>query len=412
VDAPDAAATPLRSVPPAGRVAEVFRAALVLGLTSFGGPIAHLGYFHREYVERRRWITASTYAELVALCQLLPGPASSQVGIAIGLLRAGWRGAIAAWLGFTLPSAALLTAFALLVAAQADLAGSGWLHGLKLAAVAIAAAAILTMWRSLAPDLPRRATAVAAAAGVLLLPGALGQVGVIAAGGLIGWWLLRGIGTRDAETLRPPVGRRAGLIAAATFVVLLGVLPLLAAATGMRTIGVVDAFYRAGSLVFGGGHVVLPLLAESVVAPGWVDTDTFLAGYGAAQAVPGPLFTFSAYLGASLRAEPNGVTGAAMALVAIFAPSFLLVGAALPFWSRLRAAPRFRGILAGASAAVVGVLIGAFLDPLWTSTIHAPADVVLAGMAFAVLVHGRVAVWTVVLALAVAGHAARILGLV
>jgi chromate transporter len=387
----------------AGSIGEVFRVALVLGLTSFGGPIAHLGYFQREYVERRRWLSDATFADLVALTQFLPGPASSQVGIGVGMLRAGWGGALAGWLGFTLPSAALLTAFALL-AATVDLADAGWVHGLKLAAVAIVAAAVLSMWRSLAPDWPRRLLAVTAAAVVLLAGSALVQVAVIAAGALVGWWLLSGVASVPAEGAASPVSTRAGLVALGLFGALLVGLPLLEAFTGLTWVAVVEAFYRAGALVFGGGHIVLPLLEESVVAPGWVSQDTFLAGYGAAQAVPGPLFTFSAFLGASLEPSPNGVVGAVVGLVAIFLPGALLVIGVFSFWDRLRRSPAFRGALAGTNAGVIGLLLAALVDPVWTSSVASPQDVGLAIVAFGMLVLVRTPPWAVVAALALAGQ--------
>lgn len=392
------------------RAAEVLAVALRLGLSSFGGPIAHLGYFHREYVERRRWLSEAAYLDLVALCQLLPGPASSQVGIGIGLLRAGWAGAVAAWLGFTLPSAVLLTAFALFTA-DVDLAGLGWVHGLKVAAVAIVAAAIWSMWRSLAPDWPRRILAVLAAAGMLLLSTATLQVVVIAAGGLAGWWLLRDLPVPGVDDGPSPISRRSGVAALGAFAALLVGLPLLAALTGSDWIAVVESFYRAGALVFGGGHVVLPLLSESVVTPGWVDRDAFLAGYGAAQAVPGPLFTVAAYLGAVIEPAPNGIPGAAIALIAIFLPSFLLVAAALPFWDRLRRSATFRRALAGTNAAVIGLLLAALVDPLWTSTVATPLDAALAASAFVALVFAKAPSWAIVGVLAVAGQAAVALGL-
>ena len=392
-----------------GSVVEVFRVALQLGLTSFGGPIAHLGYFHREYVARRRWLSEATYLDLVALCQFLPGPASSQVGIGVGLLRAGWGGALAAWVGFTLPSAIALTAFALL-AAGLEVTDAGWVHGLKLAAVAIVAAAVLSMWRSLAPDRPRQAIAVAAAVAMLLAQTAALQVAVIVAGGLAGWALLSGLGTTRRADAASPVGRRAGLVALAVFAGLLVGLPLAALVTGVEWVAVAESFYRAGALVFGGGHVVLPLLSESVAAPGWVGEETFVAGYGAAQAVPGPLFTFAAFLGASLEPEPGGVPGAALALVAIFLPSFLLVIGVFPFWDRLRRSPSFRGALAGTNAAVIGLLIAALYDPVWTGAVGSPVDVALVVVAFGALVIWNVAPWLVVAFLAAASQAAQWLG--
>lgn len=388
-----------------GSVIEVFRTALLLGLTAFGGPIAHLGYFHREYVERRRWVDDATYLDLVALTQLLPGPASSQVGMAIGLMRAGWPGAIASWLGFTLPSAALLTGFAL-VTADVDLADAAWVHGLKLAAVAIVASAVVSMRRRLAPDWQRSALAIAAAVVVIAVSAALTQVAVIGAGGLIGWRLLPAVAAADRDARRTPVGRRIGLVLLTAFAVVLVGLPLAAALTGLTAVAVVDGFYRAGALVFGGGHVVLPLLSESIVAPGWVTEDRFLAGYGAAQAAPGPLFTFAAYLGATLQPEPHGIGGALVALVAIFAPSFLLVGGVLPFWDGLRRSPAFRSALSGTNAAVIGLLLAALYDPVITSSILGPLDVVLALAAIVALVAWRAPPWAVVAALAIAAEAA------
>ncbi|NJD29564.1 MAG: chromate efflux transporter [Chloroflexi bacterium] len=386
-----------------GSVGEVFRVALLLGLTSFGGPIAHLGYFRREYVERRRWLSDATYADLVALSQFLPGPASSQVGIGVGLLRAGYGGAVAAWLAFTLPSAVLLTAFAFL-AAGADVADSGWIHGLKLAAVAIVATAVLSMWRNLAPDLPRGLLALVAAAVILAIHSPFAQLAVIAGGGLIGWAFLRVPAPVEIDESPSPVGRRTAGMALALFIGLLAGLPIAAAVTGLTGLAVVESFYRAGSLVFGGGHVVLPLLNEAVVGPGWVDPDQFLAGYGAAQAIPGPLFTFAAFLGASLRPEPNGLAGAAIAVGAIFLPSFLLVIGVFPFWHRLRASPTFRNALAGTNAAVVGLLLAALYDPVATSAVTSLVDVALVVAALGVLILRDAPPWLVVAALAAAAQ--------
>jgi chromate transporter len=393
-----------------GSVGEVFRVALRLGLTSFGGPIAHLGYFRREYVERHRWLSDATYADLVALSQFLPGPASSQVGIGVGLLRAGYGGAVAAWLAFTLPSAALLTAFAFL-AGGVDVADAGWIHGLKLAAVAIVALAVLSMWRNLAPDLPRGLLALVAAAVILAIHSPFAQVAVIAGGGSIGWAFLRVPAPVAIEESPSPVGRRAAGLALALFVGLLAGLPIAAAFTGLTGLAVVESFYRAGSLVFGGGHVVLPLLNEAVVGPGWVDPDQFLAGYGAAQAIPGPLFTFAAFLGASLRPEPNGLAGAAIAVGAIFLPSFLLVIGVFPFWHRLRASPTFRNALAGTNAAVVGLLLAALYDPVATSAVTSLVDVALVVVALGVLVLREAPPWLVVAALAAAAQLTAAAGL-
>ena len=384
------------------RPAEVFGVALLLGLTSFGGPIAHLGYFHREYVDRRGWLSDEAYLDLVALCHLLPGPASSQVGIGIGLLRAGWPGAVAAWLGFTLPSAVMLTVFALLTA-DVDLGGHGWVHGLKLAAVAVVGAAIVAMWRTLATDWPRRIIALTAAVAALLVPTAALQAAIILAGALAGRWLLGALAAGRTHVVASPVGRGAGAAAAGLLLVLLIGLPVAAWVTGSVAVGIVSSFVRAGSLVFGGGHVVLPLLSESFVTPGWIGADAFLAGYGAAQAVPGPLFTVAAHVGASLGPEPNGVVGAVVGTVAIFLPSFLLMAAAMPYWTRLRQWERVRASLAGASAAVIGLLLAALVDPLWTSSVASAMDAALVAAAFGGLVWLRVSAWAVVACLATAG---------
>lgn len=396
--------------PPAGSWPEVLAVSLKLGLTSFGGPIAHLGYFREEYVVRRGWLDEHAYADLVALCQFLPGPASSQVGIGIGLSRAGYAGALAAWTGFTLPSALLLVLFAYALTAAGDAAASGWLHGLKIAAVAVVAQAVWGMARSLAPDRERATLAVAAAAIVLIAPTALGQIGAIGLGALAGLALLRDTPRIASAALPMAVGRGVGLTALALFLALLIGLPLLAAAVPSQPLALLDAFYRAGSLVFGGGHVVLPLLQAAVVPPGWVTNDAFLAGYGATQAVPGPLLTFAAYLGAVTRAAPNGWAGAALCLAAIFLPSFLLVIGALPFWEALRGRSCAQAALRGVNAAVVGLLLAAFYDPVWTSAVHAPADFALAILAFLLLAAWRTPPWLVVILAAVGGAAIARLG--
>src|SRR5262249_45472733 len=344
---------------PPGTWPEVLAVFLKLGLTSFGGPVAHLGYFHTEFVERRRWLDEQSYVDLVALCQFLPGPASSQVGIGTGLLRAGIPGALAAWVGFTLPSAVAMVLFAYGLGTLEDALGTGWLHGLKIAAVAVVAQAVWGMAQSLCPDRARATLAVMAAVVVLLAPSALGQIGAIAAGGVIGLALLRDDAGAPGSALDVPIGRGFALACLALFFALLAGLPLLAAAVPSQPLALIDSFYRSGSLVFGGGHVVLPLLQAEVVPRGWVTNDAFLAGYGAAQAVPGPLFTFAAYLGAVMRPEPNGWLGATICLVAIFLPSFLLVFGALPFWAALRGAPRAQAALRGINAAVVGLLLAA-----------------------------------------------------
>ncbi|MDR7455435.1 MAG: chromate efflux transporter, partial [Armatimonadota bacterium] len=330
------------------RTLEVLAVATRLGLTSFGGPVAHLGYFHDEYVRRRRWIADDAYADLVALCQFLPGPASSQVGIAIGMARAGLAGGLAAWLGFTLPSAALLVAFAFGVEAL-GVASAGWLHGLKIAAVAVVAHAVVGMARALTPDRERATLAGLAALAALLWPTAVTQVAILVAAGLVGSRLLPAPALSRGFMVAP-VGPRGALVAWVILVALLVGLPFLRQVSASPTLAVFDSFFRAGSLIFGGGHVVLPLLQAEVVSPGWVSADRFVAGYGAAQAVPGPLFTFAAYLGAVMRVGPGGpggLPGAAVALAAIFLPSFLLVIGALPFWNELRARPGFRAALRG-----------------------------------------------------------------
>jgi chromate transporter len=372
-----------------GRTGEVLAVSLRLGLTSFGGPIAHLGYFRREYVERRHWLDEHSYADLVALCQFLPGPASSQLGIAIGTRRAGMLGGVAAWIGFTLPSAIALTLFGLLTT-SVDLSTAGWVHGLKLAAVAVVAQAVHAMARTLTPDWPRRAVAVLAAAVALAWATPFAQVAVIVAGALVGRFLLAAPAPRPTGPEPSPISRRVGILALGACFGLLAGLPLLRAISDGQAVAMFDAFYRAGALVFGGGHVVLPLLHSTVVDPGWVGNDQFLAGYGAAQAVPGPLFTFSAYLGTVSAVPPNGLTGATLALVAIFLPSFLLIFGALPFWDELRGSAGFRRALSGTNAAVVGILLAALYTPVWTSAVAGPLDVAVAALGLALLLSGRV----------------------
>ncbi len=388
--------------PGRGSRREVFLAALGLGLTSFGGPVAHLGYFRRAYVTERGWLDETAFADLVALCQLLPGPASSQLGIAIGTRRAGMLGGLAAWLGFTLPSAAILVAFGLLTAST-DLSDAGWVHGLKLAAVAEVAQAVWLMARNLAPDWPRRAVAVAAAIVALGWTAPLSQAAIIAGGALIGRFLLAPPPPSTAGPERSPISRRVGIASLAVFAALLLGLPLLRVADG-QPVALFESFYRSGSLVFGGGHIVLPLLHATVVDPGWVSDDRFLAGYGAAQAVPGPLFTFAAYLGTVSTAAPNGVPGAVIALAAIFLPSFLLVFGALPFWDWLRTSMGVRRAVTGTNAAVVGILLAALYTPVWTSAVGAPVDVAVAGVGLALLLTGRVPPVVVVGLSALAGQ--------
>jgi len=390
------------SAAPRGTAVEVLRASLRLGLTSFGGPVAHLGYFHREYVVRRNWLDDPTFADLVALCQSIPGPASSELGIAIGILRAGRLGALAAWIGFTLPSAVAMIAFALATTAT-DVSGAGWVHGLKVAAVAVVAQAVWTMARRLAPDLPRVAMAGLAAVAILWFPSPAVQVLVIVAGGVLGRLFLSGAGDQGAGPPPVPVSRRAGAASLAAFVALLAGIPVLRLVIGGQPLALFDAFYRAGSLVFGGGHVVLPLLHEAVVRPGWLPDDRFLAGYAAAQALPGPLFTFAGYLGAAMGPRPSGVIGAVIALAAIFLPGFLLVVGVLPFWDRLRREPGFAGVLRGTNAVVVGILAAALYTPVWTSAVRGPADVVLAASGLGLLGLAGAPPWLVVVLLAGAG---------
>ncbi|MBI3997525.1 MAG: chromate efflux transporter [Armatimonadetes bacterium] len=383
---------------------EVLWVVTRLGLTSFGGPIAHLGYFRDEYVARRRWLDDHSYADLVALCQFLPGPASSQVGIAIGITRAGLLGGLTAWLGFTLPSAIAMVAVAYGIQA-AGVADAGWLRGLKIVAVAVVAHALAGMARSLTPDRARASIGLLAALVVLLWPGAATQVLVIAAGGLIGWLLLPPAEASPGLRLKVPISRPAAITASVAFLILLGGLPLVRQAVSAHALAVFDSFYRVGSLIFGGGHVVLPLLQGEVVRPGWVSNEAFVAGYGAAQAVPGPLFTFAAYLGAVMEPGPNGVAGAALALVAIFLPSFLLVIGVLPFWNGLREQPAVRSALRGINATVVGLLLAALYHPVWTSAIRTPTDFALALVAFGMLALWRLPSWLVVIFTAAAAAA-------
>ncbi len=383
---------------------EILGVALRLGLTSFGGPIAHLGYFQQEYVIRRRWLDAESFADLVALCQFLPGPASSQVGIAIGMRRGGLAGAIAAWLGFTLPSAVALVVFAYAVRGTSFIPAQ-LLHGLIVAAVAVVAQAVWTMAQRLAPDRPRGTIAVVAAMVALLWPVAAAQPLIIAAAGLVGWRLLPrdDAPARDSQAKGVRLvawGRRPAILSLAAFFALLIVLPLLRQAVHAQSIALFDSFYRVGALVFGGGHVVLPLLQREVVPAGWVSQSQFLAGYGAAQAVPGPLFTFAAYLGAVMSRPPNGWAGAALATVAIFLPSFLLVAGIMPFWETLRRRGDIQSALRGVNAAVVGLLLAALYQPVWTGAIHSATDVVLALLAFTLLVLWKRPPWLAVLATA------------
>jgi len=374
----------------------VFLVFLRLGLTSFGGPIAHLGFFRTEFVERRRWLDEAHYADVVALSQFLPGPASSKVGIMVGVLRAGIPGAFAAWLAFTAPSAVALILFGYGVTALGDLSGAAWLHGLKIVAVAVVAQAVWGMARNLCLDRERLAIAAAATVLVLAVPSTLGQVGAIVLGGIIGWRLLPGE-TISLIPLPLRISRWWSVASIVLFFALLVGLPIAVSSTGSHWLAVFDAFYRSGSLVFGGGHVVLPLLQAATVQPGWVDNDAFLAGYGAAQAVPGPLFTFAAYLGTVMGPQPNGWLGGVFCLLGIFLPSFFLAIGPLPFWDWIRRHPTMRAVLKGVNAAVVGLLLAALYKPVWTSAIHAPADFAIAVVALVLLVSWKVPPWLVVI---------------
>jgi chromate transporter len=384
-----------------GTPGEVFSAFFKLGLTSFGGPVAHLGYFRDELVIRRKWLSDHAYADLVTLCQFLPGPASSQVGFALGMIRAGWLGALAAFTAFTLPSALVLMVFAMTAASISGPIGTGALNGLKIVAVAIVAQAVWGMARTLCPDRERAAIAVGAVALLAFLPGAFGMVGAIVLGALAGLALGRGTATPVGGHVTMPVTHGVGVAALVVFAGLLFVLPVIAGQS--QLLAVIDSFYRAGALVFGGGHVVLPLLQAEVVAPGWVTPDQFLAGYGAAQAVPGPLFTFAAYLGAVLGPEPNGVAGAMIALLAVFLPGFLILTGILPFWDRFRAMAPAQSLMQGANAAVVGILGAALYSPVFTSAIGDRRDLALALVCFVLLMAWKAPPWVAVIVAAAGG---------
>ena len=400
----------VRSVSRSSSPLDVFAVFLRLGLTSFGGPVAHIGYFRCELVERLRWLDEAAFVHIVALCQVLPGPASSQVAVSLGIRRAGLAGGLAAWLGFTSPSALALIAFAYGVDSIGDVRHAAWLHGLMIVAVAVVAQAVWGMARTLCPDRARASVAVGAALLVTAMPSAIGQVSVIVSGGAIGFWLLGPVAPLAPGPLATTPSRRLAVAALVVFAVMLVGLPL-AAATGNHLVDLINAFYRSGSLVFGGGHVVLPLLRQAVVPRGWIGDDAFLAGYGAAQAVPGPLFTFAAYLGAAMTPAPNGVVGGLACLAAIYLPSFLLLIGVLPFWDGLRACSGVRAALRGVNAAVVGLLLAALYDPVGTSAIHTPRDFAAALLAFLALVAWRVAPWLVVLASAIGMATLAALGL-
>jgi chromate transporter len=385
------------------RVGEVFRVFLRLGVTAFGGPVAHLAFFHDEFVKRRRWLDEPAFADLVALCQFLPGPASSQFGFAVGLQRAGWPGALAAWAGFTLPAASVMILLALGAAKLGGLAASGWLHGLKLATVAVVAQAVWTMGSRLCRGWVRLLLAMVTTILVLVWPAAGVELVALGLAALAGRWLLQADPSDVARTATVGLPRRRALAPLLAFFGLLVVLPTLAAAHPGGWLQQFDRFYRAGALVFGGGHVVLPFLQSAVVAPGLVTPDEFLAGYGLAQALPGPLFAFAAYLGAVSHQPPNGWLGGVCCLLAVFLPGLLLVAAALPWWEQLRRSPSLRAALHGANAAVVGILLAALIAPIATGTLRRPADWCVAGLAFAGLQWVKLPAWTIVTLCAAAG---------
>jgi chromate transporter len=377
---------------------EILMVSTRLGLTSFGGPIAHLGYFHEEYVRKRKWMDEKGYADLVALCQFLPGPASSQVGIGIGVMRGGVLGGIVSFIGFTLPSVIALIVFALILQGL-NVSDLSWIHGLKLVAVAVVAHAILGMAEKLTPDLKRKTIALLALIGTLLWQTAFSQVGVILLAGLLGFLLYRDQTDNDETKYEFPISKKFAVICLSLFFALLLLLPLLRDLTSNSWIAIFDSFYRSGSLVFGGGHVVLPLLEREFVPSGWISEEAFLAGYGAAQAVPGPLFTFAAYIGAVM----NGWQGGLLATVAIFLPAFLLILGALPFWNLLRQNAKIKGALMGVNAAVVGILISAFYQPIWTTTIIKPIDFAFAAVLFSMLVYWKLPPWVIVVTGAIGG---------
>lgn len=381
-----------------GALLEILAVSAKLGVTSFGGPIAHLGYFHNEYIRRRKWMDERSYADLVALCQFLPGPASSQVGIAVGVIRAGLLGGLTAWLGFTLPSVIALVLFAYLLQGF-DIGSAGWIHGLKVVAVAIVVQALLGMGQKLAPDRNRATIAVVVAAVTLLWQTVFSQVLLIGIAGIVGIWLYENTAILNGSNLSVPISRRVAVLCLSVFFGLLILLPVLRQIITAEWLSLFDSFYRSGSLVFGGGHVVLPMLEREVVPTGWVSKSDFLAGYGAAQAVPGPLFTFAGYLGAMI----SGVSGALIATVAIFLPAFLLIVGALPFWNTMRKSPKVQGALIGINAAVVGILLAALYNPLWTTAIVTPDDFVLAAVLFVMLVFWKLPPWLVVIAGAIGG---------
>lgn len=377
---------------------EIFIVSTRLGFTSFGGPTAHLAYFHEEYVRRRKWMDEKSYADLVALSQFLPGPASSQVGIGIGVMRAGVLGGITSFIGFTLPSVIALILFALLLTGF-DLGNAGWIHGLKIVAVAVVAHAIIGMAKNLTPDLKRKAIAIFALIGTLLWQSAFTQVGVILIAAVLGFLLFKQQDKAETATSNFPITKRVSVICLLLFFSLLFLLPILREVTGSYWVAMFDSFYRSGSLVFGGGHVVLPLLEQELVPTGWISEELFLAGYAATQAVPGPLFTFAAYLGTVMK----GWQGGLVATLAVFLPAFLLVLGALPFWDHLRNNPKIKGAIMGVNAAVIGILISAFYFPIWTSSIMAPVDFALAAILYSMLAYWKLPPWIIVVSGAIGG---------
>jgi chromate transporter len=389
----------------AGSPVEVLLVFLKLGLTCFGGPIAHIGYFRDEFVVRRSWIDEQAYADLVGLCQFLPGPASSQVGFSIGLMRAGYRGGIAAWIGFTLPSAIALVLFAYGTGALGGPVGTGLLHGLKLVAVAIVAQAVWGMAHTLCPDRERASIAAVVALIILFGASSVAQIAGILLGGIAGLWLSRAGPPATTGHVAVPVSRTLGLTALALFFLLLAGLPVLRGLVNAQWIDLFEAFYRSGALVFGGGHVVLPLLREAFVTPGWVSDTSFLAGYGAAQAVPGPLFTFAAYLGAVVNASPHGLTGAILGLIGIFLPGLLILVGTLPFWHTFRKRAAAQAVMRGVNAAVVGLLGAALYNPVWTSSVKTPGDFGIALVGFVLLTVWRAPPLVVVIISALGGIA-------
>ncbi|WP_197077571.1 chromate efflux transporter [Hyphomicrobium sp. 99] len=386
-----------------GSPLEVLLVFLRLGLTSFGGPIAHIGYFREEFVVRRRWLDEQAYADLVGLCQFLPGPASSQVGFSIGLMRAGYIGGLAAWIGFTLPSAIALVLFAYGAHALSGPTGIGLLHGLKLVAVAIVAQAVWGMARTLCPDRERASIALVAAMVILFSSSSTAQIAAIALGGIAGPWLCRGAPPPATGHISVPVSRTVSLLALSAFFLLLVGLPLMRGLGILQGITFFDAFYRSGALVFGGGHVVLPLLREAFVTPGWVSNDAFLTGYGAAQAVPGPLFTFAAYLGAIVQPSTYGIAGAALGLIGIFLPGMLILIGALPFWDTFRRRAGAQAVMRGVNAAVVGLLGAALYNPVWVSSVKTPGDFAIALIGFVLLTVWRAPPLLVVIVSAIGG---------